>query len=232
MKQILTVCPSRGRPDRLTEMVESFYKTSSKSDLLVIGDEDDPKIQGYRNVREHFADMKLWETKLTNNSARFNKAFEVYPDYEYYHITNDDVIYKTEGWDITFIEMLDTRPGIAFGDDKIHDGKCCTFPVISGDIVRALGWLQLPALIHGLYGDNMWLIIGKMLRSIYYFPAVVTEHMHPMVDKAEMDETYHTTNSKAMYGVDHEAFMNWCAKDALNDIKRVRDYLEARTATP
>jgi len=228
MKRILTVCPSRGRPDRLAEMAESFYATSSESDLLVIIDKTDTEKVSYRKLKDKFPQLELWENSLTNNSARFNLAFEVYPNYDYYHITNDDVVYRTDNWDKTFIGMLDSRPGIAFGDDGIHSGKCCTFPVISGDIIRALGWLQLPTLVHGLYGDDGWLIIGKMIQSIYFFKHVLTEHMHPMVDKAEMDETYHTTNSKAMYGLDHDEFMKWCAKDALKDIKRIKEYLNAK----
>ena len=50
MKPILTICPSRERPERLKEMIESFIKTSSQSDLVVVLDEDDPCMDKYERI--------------------------------------------------------------------------------------------------------------------------------------------------------------------------------------
>jgi hypothetical protein len=48
--------------------------------------------------------------------------------------------------------------------------------MIDGNIVRALGWLQMPTLTK-FYGDNCWQIIGKALNILEYHPEVHIEHL-------------------------------------------------------
>ena len=224
MKPILTVCPSRERPDRLRTMLESFYATSINSMMLVIVDKDDPTLEQYRKVAEDFKNISLWETAYASNTERLNAAFKNYPFYQFYHITNDDVIYRTPEWDRKFLDILKNRTGIAFGDDKEFSDRLCPTPFIHGNIVRALGWLQMPKLIH-LYGDNVWMIIGKMLRNLFYVGDVVIEHMHPVAGKAEMDNVYLKDNSKEMYEHDSDAFFQWCADESLKDVKHIGEVL-------
>ncbi len=132
-------------------MLPSFYKTHTGNNDIMIADE------GY--VTE-----------------AINKIFNQFPNYDYYHITNDDVTYHTPNWDTKLIQVLeDYGPGIAYGNDLFQGQNLCTFPMISGDIVRKLGWLQLPTL-NKYAGDVVWKMIGEHCKCLYYVPEVIIEH--------------------------------------------------------
>ena len=232
MKPILTICPSRERPKRLETMLDSFYATSLESTLVVVVDKDDPTIEEYRAIHKKCHLFDLCETQLASNTERFNETVKSFGNFKYYHMTNDDVIYRTDQWDMHFMNILDSRPGIAFGNDLMMRNNQCTTPFISGDIVRALGWIQMPRLTH-LYADNVWMILGKLMQSLFYMEGIVIEHMHPEVKKAEMDDVYRRDNSEDMYKHDSEAFFNWCSSQALKDVKRISEYINRdMTASP
>jgi hypothetical protein len=97
-----------------------------------------------------------------------------------------------------------------------------TTSVIDGEIIRAVGWLQMPTLTH-LYGDNVWGHIGHSLNILKFFKDIVIEHEHWSNLKAEVDETYKKTSSSEMFRKDYEAYATWKngrAKDDIESIKR------------
>ncbi len=146
--KILSICPSI-YPQKLDKMFASFNDTVNCS-ALIINDEVKPITQ------------------------IFNETFEKYPDYDYYHMTNDDVIYKTKDWDVLLANAI-IEPGIAYGNDMFQSENLCTFPMISGDIVRKLDWLQMPTL-NRYCGDVVWKFIGESTKCLHYVPEVIIEH--------------------------------------------------------
>ena len=189
MNNLLTICPSRGRPKELKRMIDSFYQTSKKSDLIVWLDEDDPELENY-NFENY--PVNVYTKPRHNITYIYNKIFNDYKNYRYYSCTNDDFVYKTENWDI---KLMTT--GIAFGNDLYQGNHYPSTSVINGDIVRTLGWLQLPTLIH-LCGDLVWNIIGVNCNCIKYFNDVIIEHITPYNKKCEPDETFKNTILKAI----------------------------------
>lgn len=221
MKRILTLCPSRGRPDKLARMYASFKATSTESDIIIRLDDDDPDLDTYKHlgIFETMIGPRMTITQILND------LFSMYSDYDFYHITNDDVIYRTDAWDKRFIEILRRKNGgIAFGNDYLCYGALCVHPCISGNIVRILGWVQLPGLTH-LYGDTAWMWIGHNLNKLFYCADVVIEHMHWNNRKAEIDESYKRTNSKEMFQRDEKIFNEWKEKKSAGEIKMLRDGL-------
>ena len=144
--KILTICPSK-YPEKLAYMMDSFLDTRSECNTVRINYEEDSI------------------TKI------FNKVFEANPDYDFYHMTNDDVIYKTKEWDV----KLAQKGKISYGNDLFQGANLCTFPMIDGDIVRALGWLQMPTL-ERYCGDVVWKFIGEQLNILNYNEDVIIEH--------------------------------------------------------
>lgn len=146
--RILTICPSKYH-HKLEKMLDSFHLTNNCSELVIDTSED----------------------TVTNI---FNKNFKKYPDFDYYHMTNDDVIYQTKDWDIILANKI-INPGISYGNDSIKEGLKCQFPMISGDIVRVLGWIQMPTL-NRYCGDVVWRFIGKECNCIHHCPEVIIDH--------------------------------------------------------
>lgn len=157
--KILTICPSINREDQLTKMLESFNDTRSISEIIICREKE----------------------SITNI---FNRIYKENPDYAYYHLTNDDVIYHTPSWDIKLTNVLEAYGyGISYGNDLFQGRNLPTFPMISREIIEATGWLQYPKL-ERYYGDSIWKIIGEDCGCLYYKPEVIIEHNHYYAGKS------------------------------------------------
>lgn len=146
--KILTICPSI-YPHKLTNMMDSFIISKSECTEIRIDYEDNGG-----NI-----------TKI------FNDIFNKNPDFDYYFMANDDIMFRTLEWD----KILAKKGRISYGNDTVQGYNLCTFPMIDGDIVRALGWLQLPTL-HRYCGDTVWKFIGDNLGILDYYSDVIIEH--------------------------------------------------------
>ncbi|MFQ5786499.1 MAG: hypothetical protein ACE5H1_00815 [Thermodesulfobacteriota bacterium] len=166
------------------------------------------------NQTKTFSDLYI-TTQKGSITKLINDAFTKNPDYKYYHITNDDFIYKTTSWDKIIIDKLEFKGGgIAYAND-LFSSDLPTAPFITGDYARVLGWLQLPTLKH-LSGDLVWRQIGLGLNRLYYLNEVIIEH------KQEKDGVYEKTNSQEMYKKDGKAFKEWLYTQCPRDIEAIR----------
>lgn len=161
--KILTICPSI-YPEKLEKMMDSFLVTRSK----------------YTNIILNHENKSI--TKI------FNETFEKNPDYDFYFMANDDIEFNTPLWDL----KLANKGKISYGNDLLQGHNLCTFPMIDGDIVRALGWLQLPTL-NRYCGDTSWRFIGKSCDCLSYHGDVLIKHhwsgcSHPDMHKQDMEE--------------------------------------------
>ena len=220
-KKCLVICPSRERVIKLMEMVKSFKdKTSPQTALLVCLDDDDPMIEEYKELLGISVAYHVGRRNTITNL--FNEMFRLFPSYEYYALTNDDFVYLTAVWDVKLMGDIKEMGGwgIAYGDDRLAHDKYPSHTVISGNIARALGWLQLPALKH-LCGDWVWGTIGKGIGRLHYDANVIIQHNHPFDKKTLPDAIFDKTNSMQMYAVDQEAYKRWARTQAKNDISKI-----------
>lgn len=229
MKRCLTICPTRERVDKCREMLYSFYDTAKDSRIMFMIDADDPTLGRYipllekRYYRNCIVDYMVCERSTTTNLI--NHAFQSNNDYEFYHLINDDFVYRTQGWDSLFIQTLeDYGPGIAYGNDLYMKQTLPVAPFISGEIARAVGWLQLPTLTH-LCGDMVWKYIGDQLKCLYYHKDIFIDHKHPFSKEHNVakDKTFERTNSKEMYNKDNAAFWHWLLNDSMEDIEKIKE---------
>lgn len=222
---VLTICPTMGRPVRAYQMARSFHATKrGDTDLIFYVDSSDPHLGGY------FDKLPEEEIRIVDGLTTtqiYNKAILDFQNYDAYHMTNDDFIYHTEGWDVMMTDLLKAKgPGLVYGNDLVQRQNLCTAPMVSAQIVRALGWLQLPTLTH-LCGDLVWMEIGRRTKRIWYLPDVEIEHRHYHQHKELMDETYKITNDPKMYDRDRTAFKAYVNGDIKEDICRIGDVLSA-----
>lgn len=194
MNKCLIICPTYNRQKEFLRMAESFYKNSICSDLIALT-------------------AKGSITQLINQVE--------YKKYQYVGVTNDDFVYNTNGWDKILIDTIERKGyGIAFGNDGTNNKHLPATCIMSSVIPSALGWIQIPTLIH-LCGDMGWQYIGKELNCLYYVPEVKTEHHHFLFGKADKS-SYEISNSKEMYQKDNESFRHWVLNESQEDINRIR----------
>lgn len=142
--------------------------------------------------------------------------------YKYVHVTNDDVEYLTNGWDTKLIESIKKPYGIVFANDGSNNKHLPALPVMTTNIFKILGWIQLPSLTH-LCGDCVWQYIGNQLNCLYYRNDIFIRHNHYLHSRSEIDDTYKKTNSKEMFKKDNEMFKKWIREDSarcLHDLRQ------------
>lgn len=221
MKQVIVVVPSRGRPERLEKMLQTYRGTKSERStrLVVILNEDDPRLPVYEdlNMPEYVVVSQEFNTltKKLNEAASWFWEQDVIIGY-----IADDNSFGTYGWDKTIAQTLENS-GIAYGNDMYHGENLPTSVFITSDIVRALGWYANPFCEH-LFLDDAWKTLGKILGRLYYLPDVIIEHLHPVVGKGAWDDTYALSNTQEKFAQDKEAFEIWREYKLKEDIELIR----------
>ncbi len=226
-KDLLVICPTRGRLESCARMIKSFDEMSSDcADLLFIIDHDDLNIFEYKELiaRSKYGWFIRKKEPLCDIYNIIVTRWEISCDF--YSITCDDYIYHTNNWDkILMQKLIDKGGGFAYGDDGYNHGAVPTTCIISGEIVRALEWIVEPSLKY-LCGDLVWKDLGHALNRLYYVPEVKIEHMTPWAGKAEADETFKRTNSDENFTVDNKSYRTWKSNQMLLDVAKIRKALE------
>jgi hypothetical protein len=160
----------------------------------------------------------------TNRIAAVNAG-----EYRAFASLGDDHVPRTQGWDGLLLDALcdlnDSGTGIAYGDDLHQGQRLPTAPVVSADIVEALGWMCEPSLAH-MYVDNVWRDLGRGAGCLAYVPGVVVEHCHPDAGKASPDGTY--AESRSAETADREAYGRWQRERMADDAAAVKALLADR----
>lgn len=220
--RLLMICPSRGRPDRVQDMLKSFYDTRSyDTEICIAISKDDPRFEEYQ-VDENII---VCDSRYTVDKINFI-ATKIHPGVEYYGIIDDDQIFRTKGWDTRFIEEIEAHGGwgLACGDDKFtkdwHKEKHPNGCVVSGNFVKLFGYMVYPLFRHT--GVDHWQAdLFGFAQCLYYCPDVVIEHMHANVGKAPMDDNYKWVYSKEVYDEGMSIWQNWKATQMYKDVLRL-----------
>jgi len=150
-------------------MLESFDATRTlDTEIVVYISLDDPHLQEYIDALRgrrwlYFIGPHKYMAEVLNFFSR-----EVFPDCEYYQEVNDDHIYQTVGWDKMLVDCI-LQQGEGWGiacPNSLIDKNPSAY-MISGNIVRLLGWFILPKLRH-LFGDCSTTTLGNGLRRLFH----------------------------------------------------------------
>jgi hypothetical protein len=214
---VLVIVPSRSRPDSCVEFAEAFFEHSTRSDLVFVLDDDDPmpypRLDGVKyEVLPHLRFV-----------SKMNVAATKYVDhYRYLAFLGDDTRIRTPAWDRTLVEEIEDLPtGIAYGNDLLQGPALPTALLMKSDIVRVLGFMFLPGLVH-LYVDNVWRDLGMALGSLRYRDDVIIEHLHFTAGKSEVDAIYQEGNSSDMYARDHAAYLAYIRSRLELDVAKLK----------
>ncbi|MDP3013079.1 MAG: hypothetical protein Q8M92_02470 [Candidatus Subteraquimicrobiales bacterium] len=229
-KTLLTICPSRGRPDIITEMIKSFAETrGDNTDLLIYVDELDPTKSKYLEMIEPF----ILERGITLQFGPRLHIVEVYNkfsnehSYNYYAPINDDHVFLTYHWDEKLIKVVETSGGgwgLAMADDLLTDFTTSMHPsgcVISGNIIRALGYMVWPKL-HHIGTDTFLQKICQGVNRLFLVKDVIIEHRHWLNGRRPLDDNY-----KWVYGGEEQrygayAISNYLYNHLPDDIEKLR----------
>lgn len=199
MSWILT---SLGRPDRIRAVVDSYDWQSTK--VLLTLYEGDKRLPEYLEQKW----PETWKIELVpmlGNGATYNEILRRYPNEQCYGFLADDAILDVQG----MLRMLEAGAedwNVAYANDKHHGEKIPTMPCMGGELVRAIGYLSPPVLVHWAI-DCAWYEIGRRLGTLMYFEHLTYTHLNPIWGTAPDDATYQQAR---MNSADYQAlFRGW-----------------------
>jgi len=221
---LIILTPSRGRPESVRRLINACHDTCQAATALFFAfDRDDPELtqnidaartapRSTRFVVGPRDTLSGWTNVMARMTVTEAGALAS---------LGDDHVPLTKGWDRKLLEIISSSggTGIAYGDDLLAREKLPTAPVISSNIVEALGWYCLPELTH-MCVDSVWKELGEAAGCLYYVPEVKIRHMHHSLPGGVPDATSHEVDKS--YGPDVPAFYAWQRgdKDLHADIVR------------
>lgn len=183
-KKMLVIVPSRGRPTNAGELTCSFFENSYVSDLCFGLDSDDTS--EYVEIKN----VMYSRTPRVRMGGTLNYLANKYcSSYEYICFMGDDHRPRTVGWDEKLIEPLEGTVGFSYGNDLLQGRNLPTAVVLSSNIIQTLGYI-VPETLRHFHFDTFWKEMGIATETLHYFEDVVIEHMHPLAQKSEVDNTY------------------------------------------
>lgn len=222
---LVIVVPSRGRPQAVAELAEQCAKTCTASTvLLVVVDLDDPTLPQYQAPAGTTV-FFTWGPPDAGHVGAINYGAEqALRDFTPFAIAklDDDHRPRTNGWDAQLLDALrDAGTGIAYGNDLFKGRQLPTAPVITADIIQALGWMAPPQLGH-MYCDDFWRDLGEQADCLHYLPSVIVEHMHPAAGKSPWTEGHQRVNDPRQFQRDGEAYRLYRAEQMPADVAKVK----------
>lgn len=224
--KIAIVLPVRdgglGRHTRLSRCLKSYYEmTEGLSDIHLLHDEDE--CDTYHPIAEEYPQIINYCTPTDISlMQKINvHALDIASKYKYVGFIGDDIVFKTT-FESEFIEHLSsTSHAMAFGNDGFWNGKLPTHPFVTSKTILAVGFFGCPAVEHN-YFDNYWADIFNKLKTFKYFPNILMEHFHPVVDKERPDTIYFEISNKM--NTDERKFKNYILNNFVEDIKKIESY--------
>lgn len=215
-----TLIPTRGRPESVHDIVESFKSTCtiSTTRLSLVIDQLDPSTHDYEeavSAATPRSDHRMIDrigiivveggtmVKALNEAALMVVADH---DTEAIGFLGDDHRPRTIGWDAAYLSALrEIGAGVVYGNDLLQYDFVPTQCAMSAEIIRRIGWMAHPSLRH-MYVDTLWRDMAREHGTIRYLPDIVVEHLHYINGKAVEDEGYRRVNASEVYARDQIAF--------------------------
>lgn len=209
------ILSSLGRPDRIREVIDG-YEWGDERVILALAEKDE-KLRDYLGCRYPFS----WTTEIVpmlGNGPTYNEILRRYPDEACYGFLADDAILVTP----MMLRGLEDEAGawnIAYANDGHWGAQLPTMPCLGGELVRAVGYLAPPTLIHWAI-DTAWGELGKRLECLRYREDLRYEHRNPVWGSAKDDSTYQSARANS---VDWQRLLRaWMINDMPRAIERVK----------
>ena len=221
---VALLVPSRGRPHNVEALVASWQThTEGMSTIMVAVDDDDPTLPGYQSL-ELPAGVSLHVGKPARLGEWTNRlAVVAAAHHRILGSIGDDHRIETQAFELLVVGAFNVLggSGIVYGDDGVHGPNLATGFFVSSDIIRTLGWMCPPCLIH-LFVDNAAMELGRAARCLRYVPDLRIAHHHPIAGLAPDDDTYRDGTGPAVWAHDHTAFTGWMDTGLPAAVARIR----------
>ena len=212
--------PTRNRPKAMEATIEAMRLTGEIPEVAVMVDGpmyqiDWPK---HWHIHESYGHLEMQRS--------LNALYRLYPHEKTYGLLTDQSRPQTPGWAskledaagdglIAMCNTTKNRVNPRTGLRRVT--TTCT----GGDLIRAIGWVWPPFVVH-LYGDDAWEDIGYALNVIRYLPEVVILALLKRDGEVEIDANHRRVwQGKSYMATDAQEFAAWKEREFTGLIKRL-----------
>ena len=190
------LCPSRGRPEFVTDVWRAMYETTTcEWELLVCLDRGDPMLQYYQ-CHEH---MKLFTLPERQTPIEKWNYLAEQAQGDCMAGICDGIRIRTKEWDKIMFGTVPPEPyWLAYFTDGYTDK--CTAHVIDRAMYEFLGYVYCPD-FHVNYMDWWNGDVAKRAGRCWQIPEIYWEHLTPDNGKCESDEGHKWVHREQNYYV-------------------------------
>ena len=189
INKICVIIPTRERLNKFRIFASTWKKTTEGKSVVVVGIDNDDHT--YDELRKNKYPEFIWEQKESKPclSILNDLAVKYAKKYKYILFMEDDTNFNTL-WESRIIEKLEELGdnGIVWCNDLRVKEKLISLPIMNSSIINRLGYM-LPPEFKAQCPDLYWTDLGNNLKTMYYFPDIITEHRHYSTGKTFKDET-------------------------------------------
>lgn len=189
---ISLLLPSRLRPENVRRMVKSALDTADNPkdiEIIVRLDSDDPTADDLMENPPSQTRVFVGERGVL--SEMWNECYALSKGNILMHC-GDDIIFRTKRWDSvvkdTFKEYPDNIVFVFGNDDSPHNGNFGTHGFIHRKWAETVGYF-VPPYFSSDFNDTWLNDVAKAIGRHHHIQ-ILTEHMHPDFNKAELDQTH------------------------------------------
>jgi len=224
---ITIIFPTRNRPNNITRMVDSIVRTISdinNVELLVYIDDDDVEsIPALTAAAERISVNAIQGNKMPG-SQMYNAIFKEARG-DIIMFSADDIVFNTPNWDLLVQKEFDAYEDkilLVYGNDGYQNGRIATHGFIHRYWVELVGYV-LPPKLASAYTDEWMTDLAIRVGRKCYRPDLLTEHMHPAVGKAPMDDVY---KNRIEVAGDIGAYYRSLEPDRIRDAETLKGFIE------
>jgi len=241
--KIALMCPTRNRLNKLLTLISSLTTTINRTEnvILVLGvDEDDPAKKYYSYLEKNVPFIKIVEFK---NNSKFlglstmwnNMAKEI--DADIYAMIGDDMLFKTQDWDIEIIKEFESCP-----KDKIimvhcNDGMrgpenqysqvpplCVNF-FIHKNYLQVTNYFVEPYLENTHHDTWVQIIFDKLKRTVYRHDILI-KHLHYSITSNNQDPVSQNLEELRKGIWDSNQFVETYNNEMQEEINKLKNFIE------
>jgi hypothetical protein len=212
------IFPTRSRPNNCRRFIEAWKNTNASTPVYVRIDNDDPCVSELTSL-DWPNTFNIIVGEREGLRAAMQEMFVKNPHEDWYGLLADDLLPRTQKWDLLLIEQAGKK-SISYPNDLGEYKDLPTHPIAGGDLIRELGWFGFPAVQH-YYVDTIFQYLGNQLNNLHRMDDVIVEHVHPDWKKAEVDNLYQETIKKAKQ--DKRSFEQWISSNGESVIKNLKE---------
>jgi len=164
------------------------------SEVILVADDDDPVAPGWLGTieanRRAGVPVGMRIGMRMSFPMKTNIVVHDNPDRTLYMSVDDDEVFRTPGWEERYLDIAESHKYAVIWANDLHNRERspCGFAATNA-LVRFLKWFAYPR-VDNLEVDRVLGDLSQALDIAFYLDDVIIEHMHPVLGKSEIDQTY------------------------------------------